>query len=59
VPHLGGLCTDTQILDKAGIFFTKNEESSLFCIFVSDREKSFITMSSGANVIKLFTAIIC
>jgi hypothetical protein len=30
------------------------KHSSLFGLFVSDKEKSFIALTSGANVINLF-----
>jgi hypothetical protein len=36
-----------------------NEQSSLFCLFVSDvGKKVFIALTPGPNVIKLFTAVI-
>jgi hypothetical protein len=31
-----------------------SKHSSLFCLVVSDKEKSFITLTPGGNVINLF-----
>ncbi len=35
-----------------------DKHSSLFCLTVSDEEKSFIRLTPGANPIKLFTVVI-
>jgi hypothetical protein len=35
----------------------QDKQSSLFIRLVSDKEKSFKNLTSGANVLKLFTAI--